>query len=152
MPSAYRRASWHAAHEHIGASTPQASRWSRALRDAANPAGLDPWKFGSSTIGTLKRSGFIVVRNGAAKPRRYELTDSGRSVLAEFGAARIAVMTRTVCHSGVTLAPGDQVEVSVHAYADYHTVYRVRRIQGHTWEEIKPGVAISCSFYSVEVD
>jgi hypothetical protein len=53
-----------------------------ALRDAAHPARLDPWDFGSSTIGALKRGGFIVVRNGAAKPRRYELTDSGRRLYA----------------------------------------------------------------------
>ena len=123
-----------------------------ALRDAAHPAGLDPWDFGSSTIGALKRAGLIVVRNGAAKPRRYELTDSGRRLYAEFGATKTVVMTQTFSHSGVTLAPGDLVEISVYAYAQYHNVYRVRRTRGHDWEGLEPGTVVSCSSYSAAID
>ena len=55
-----------------------------ALARAANTR-LDPWDFGSSTIGALKRCGFIVRDPESPKRALYVATDSGRAALIEVG-------------------------------------------------------------------
>jgi hypothetical protein len=55
-----------------------------ALRDASKPEGLNPWDYGSTTVGVLKKLGWVAAR-AKVVPRRYDITDAGRKALEQDG-------------------------------------------------------------------
>ena len=68
------------------------------LRAAARPAGADPWDFGSSVVGAMKRAGFVSARRDlAARCTTYVLSNAGREAMGGLGGAvRFRFVLRTV--------------------------------------------------------